>query len=186
MWKAFLAALLVLSLSAFAVAQKNPKAEDLLKAAKLKAADQHKSIFLTFDASWCDACHQLDVFLAYPEVAAIFDKYYVIVSLTYGEGAAGHPDWDTPGADEQLEKYGGVTSAGAVALPFVAILDAKAHLIANSVRSEKKGAAASSVGFPSDPDEAKWFLTLLVKGASNMTEDEVHTLQLALQKAASQ
>lgn len=186
MWKAFLAALVVLSLSACAAAQKNPKADDLLKAAKLKAADQHKSIFLTFDASWCDACHQLDLFLAYPEVAAIFDKYYVIVSLTYGEGAAGHPDWDTPGADEQLEKYGGVTSGGGVALPFVAILDAKARLIANSNRSDKKGAAASSVGFPTEPDDVKWFLSMLVKGASNMTEEEVHALQLALQKAATQ
>jgi len=187
MWKVVFAALVVLSLNASTAApQKNPKADDLLKAAKLKATDQHKSILLTFDASWCDACHQLDLFLAYPDVAKILDKYYVIVTLTYGEGAAGHPDWDTPGADEQIEKYGGVSRTGGAALPFVAILDPKARLIANSNRIGKKGLDGPGVGFPSDPDDVKWFLSMLVKGASNLTEDELHTLELGLQKAANQ
>jgi Thioredoxin-like len=185
MCKALLATLLLLSLGLSAAAQKNPKADDLLKTAKAKALDDHKSIFLEFDASWCDACHQLDAFLNLPEVAAIFDKYFVVVTLTFGEGAAGHPDWDTPGADSQIEKYGGITSSGDTTLPFVAILDAKARLLANSNRPVKNPAAKSSIGFPTEPDDIKAFLSMLIKGAPDLTEDEAHKLQAALQKAAT-
>jgi Thioredoxin-like len=185
MGKALLVTLILLSLALSAAAQKNPKADDLLKAAKQKAFDDHKSIFLEFDASWCDACHQLDAFLVLPEVAAVFDKYFVIVNLTFGEGTAGHPDWDTPGADYQIEKYGGITSSGDVVLPFVAILDPKARLLANSNRPGTSPAAKSNIGFPTEPEDIKSFLSMLLKGAPSMTEDEAHKLQASLQKAAT-
>src|SRR5215470_6256749 len=119
MWKALQVASIALLISpAAVVAQKPPKADDILKEAKLKAADRNKSIFLIFGASWCEACHQLDGFLADPEIAAVFDKYFIIARISFGEGAEGHPSWDNPGSDSLMVKYGGVSSSGEVGLPF--------------------------------------------------------------------
>jgi thiol-disulfide isomerase/thioredoxin len=180
--------MILLLLCAFPLAgnNKTPKAEDILKAAQAKSADQNKPIFLIFGASWCEACHQLDTFLAYPEIAAIFDKYFIIARLTFGEGAAGHRDWDTPGADSLIEKYGGVYSNGSVGLPFIAILDAKAKLIISSNQPGKANAPGGpGTGFPTEPDEIKWFLSMLVKSAPALTSDETSKIQPALQKAAA-
>lgn len=186
MWKAFGAVLIVLVTSTFVIsAQKNPKAEAILATAKQKAADQNKAIFLIFEASWCNACSQLDNFLAFPEVAAIFDKYFVIANLTFGEGAGGHPDWDTPGVDDFILKYGGMSADGDVDLPFIAILDAKARLIVNSRQPRKGKAGSSGSGFPTEPTEIKSFLSMLQKGAPAMTEEEMGKIQNGLRKAAA-
>jgi thiol-disulfide isomerase/thioredoxin len=188
MQKIFRTALLVLSVSAasFAANNKTPKAEDILKAAQLKSADQNKPIFLIFSASWCEPCHHLDIFLSFPEIAPIFDKYFIVTNLTYGEGAAGHADWDTPGAESLIEKYGGVSSDGSVDLPFIAVLDAKAKLIVNSNQPGKpKVPGGPGTGFPAAPDEIKWFLSMLQKSAPAMTQNESVKIQAALQKAAA-
>src|SRR5882757_10563043 len=108
---------------ALAAAQKAPKADDVMKAAKQKAADQNKGVFLIFGASWCEDCHELDGFLALPEMAEIFDKYFVVARLTIGEADAGHPERDNPGAESFILKYGGVSPSGEVEIPFIAILD---------------------------------------------------------------
>src|SRR6516225_3893408 len=114
MRKAILSALILLLFAAPAFAQRVQKATDILKAAQTKAADQNKSIFLIFGASWCEACHQLDTFLALPDIMPIMDKYFVVAHVTFGEGAAGHPDWDTPGSDTLIAKYGGISPTGNV------------------------------------------------------------------------
>jgi thiol-disulfide isomerase/thioredoxin len=188
MQKIFRTALLVLSLgvASFAANNKTPKAEDILKAAQAKSADQNKPIFLIFDASWCEGCHQLDTFLAYPEIAAIFDKYFVVARLTFGEGAAGHSDWDTPGAEALIEKYGGIYSDGSAGLPFIAILDAKAKLIVNSNETGKTHRAGGpGIGFPTEPDEVQWFLGMLAKSAPSLTQEEIAKIQSALPRAAA-
>lgn len=186
MWKALQAVAIVLLLSTSAMtAQKAPKADDILKAAKQKAADENKAIFLIFEASWCESCHQLDIFLALPEIAAIFNKYFVIANLTFGEGADGHPDWDTPGVDSLVLKYGGMSSDGDVALPFIAILDAKARLIVNSNQPGKSKAGSSEAGFPTEPEEIKSFLSMLEKGAPSLTEAELRKIQNGLRRAAA-
>lgn len=185
MWKAVQAFALLLLASTTVLAQKNAKADDILKADKLKAADQNKTIFLIFGASWCEACHQFDTFLALPEVAAIFDRYFVVSELTFGEASAGHPDWDTPGADTLMLKYGGVSSVGTVGLPFIAIVDAKGKLIVNSIQPGKGKDAGAEAGFPTEPEEIRWFLSMLQKAAPAMTQDETHKIQAGLQKAAA-
>lgn len=123
MWKvsqAVIAALLVTVGIAFA--QKPSKADDVLKEAKVKAAASNKAIFLIFGASWCEACHQLDSFLALPEIAPIFEKYFVVARISFGEGAGGHPTWDNPGSDVLMVKYGGVSSQGEVGLAYHSLL----------------------------------------------------------------
>jgi hypothetical protein len=152
MWKILQAAVIALTISiATPAAQKPPKADDLLNAAKQKAADQHKSIFLIFGASWCEACHQLDAFLDNPEVVAIFDKYFVIAKITIGEGAAGHAALDNPGSDALIAKYGGLAPGGVVSLPFIAVLDPTAKLLVTSNMPGKRSHMATMVDFRFSP-----------------------------------
>jgi Thioredoxin-like len=187
MRKVLLTAVFALLLgTAGSAAQKVVKADEIVKEAKVKAADQNKAIFLIFEASWCEACHVLDTFLAAPEVAAIFDKYFIVARVTFGEGAAGHPDWDNPGSDSLVLRYGGVGSNGTASLPFVAILDQKAKLIANSNKPGKSTTAGPGTGFPTEPEEIKWFVEMMMKGAPAMTTEETHTIQEALRKAGSE
>ena len=181
------AILLLLCASPLAANNKTPKADEILKAAQSKAADQNKPIFLVFGASWCERCHQLDTFLAYPEIAAIFDRYFIVTTLTFGEGVAGHRDWDTPGADSLIEKYGGVFSDGSIDLPFVAILDARAKLIVSSHQPGRvRVPGGPGTGFPTAPDQITWFLSMLRKCVPAMTPEETAKIQDALQKAAAE
>jgi len=185
MRKATLSALILLLFAATAFAQKVQKATDILKAAQTKAADQNKSIFLIFGASWCEACHQLDTFLALPDIMPIMDKYFVIARVTFGEGAAGHPDWDTPGSDTMIVRYGGISPTGNVGLPFIALLDAKAKLIVNSNAPTKTKGKSEDTGFPTEPGEIKWFLSMLEKAARAVTPDELHKLEEGLRQASA-
>jgi hypothetical protein len=83
-------------------------------------------------------------------------------------------------------KYGGVTSGGEVALPFIALLDQKAKLIVNSNNPKKGKTASAGTGFPTEPDEIDWFLTMLRKAAPAITEDETRAIQEGLKKAGAQ
>jgi thiol-disulfide isomerase/thioredoxin len=176
--------ILVFTLST-ALAEKPQRAADILKAAQSKATEQNKSVFLVFGASWCEACHQLDTFLALPDVAPIIDKYFVVAHLTFGERVAGHPDWDTPGSDLLIAKYGGISPTGMVGLPFIAIVDAKAKLLANSAATTKSKPGSNDAGFPTDPDEIKSFLFMIQKGSPAITTEELHKLEDGLHQAAA-
>ncbi len=178
--------LIALGFFVFAViasAQKPQKASDILKTAQAKATEQNKPIVLIFGASWCDACHQLDTFLALPDIAPIIDQHFIVAHLTFGEAAAGHPDWDTPGSDTLVAKYGGITPDGRVSLPFIAIVDAKARLLANSEINNKGD--KESTGFPTEPAEIKAFLEMLQKGAPALTSEELHKIETGLRQAAA-
>jgi len=175
--------LVFLSFTTVAAAQKNQKAADILKTAQAKAAGQNKSILLIFGASWCEACHQLDTFLSLPDIAPIIDQHFVVAHITFGEAAAGHRDWDTPGSDSLIIKYGGMSSSGRVSLPFIAVIDAKAKLLANSEISSKDD--KESTGFPTEPAEVKAFLAMLQKGAPDLTADDIHKIEAGLQQAVA-
>ena len=183
MRKVVVAILAILLSSTIALAQKPQKASDILKAAQNKATEQNKSILLIFGASWCEACHQLDIFFALPEIAPIIDQHFVVAHVIFGEGAAGHPDWDTPGSDVLVTKYGGLSASGRVNIPFIAVMDAKARLLANSGEATKKD--KESTGFPNDPAEIKEFLAMLQKGAPMLTAEDVHKLENGLHEAAA-
>jgi hypothetical protein len=185
MRKAALCVLILVFAVSAALAEKSQHAADILKTAQSKAADQKKSVFLVFGASWCEACHQLDTFLALSDVAPIIDKYFVVAHLTFGERAAGHPDWDTPGSDLLIAKYGGISPTGMVGLPFIAIVDAKAKLLANSAATTKSKSGSNDAGFPTDPEEIRSFLSMIQKGASTITTDELRKLEDGLHQAAA-
>jgi len=173
---------LALIFGAVAHAQRTQKASDILKAAQTKATDQNKSVLLIFGASWCEACHQLDTFLALPDVSSIIDQHFVVAHMTFGESAAGHADWDTPGSNTLIAKYGGIGSNGRVSLPFIAVVDAKARLLANSGPATSHD--SESTGFPIEPAEISAFLAMLQKGAPTLTPDDLHKIETGLHRAA--
>jgi len=183
MRKAVPVALALLFIVTIAAAQKTPKASDILKTAQSKATDQNKSILLIFGASWCEACHQLDTFFALPDIAPIIDQHFVVAHITFGEGAAGHPDWDTPGSGDLITKYGGISPSGRVSLPFIAVVDAKAKLIANSEIITKGD--RESTGFPTEPAEIKAFLAMLQRGAPGLTPDDIRKIEDGLHQAVA-
>jgi thiol-disulfide isomerase/thioredoxin len=185
MRKAALMGLIFLVFSTTVAAQKSPKASDILKTAQSKATDQNKAIFLIFGASWCEACHQLDTFLALPDVAPIIEQHFVVTRINFGEAAAGHPDWDTPGADSLLAKYGGISSGGKIGLPFIALLDPKAKLIVNSNAPASTKGKSETTWFLTEPEEIRWFLSMLEKAAPALTPDDLHKIEAGLRQAAA-
>ena len=184
MRKVVFVVLTLLVLGTATQAQKTQKAGDILKAAQAKATEEKKSIILVFGASWCEACHQLDTFLALPEISPIIEQYFVVAHVTFGEAVAGHPDWDTPGSDFLIAKYGGVASNGRVSLPFIAVVDAKARLLANSEFTTKND--RESTGFPTEPAEINAFLSMLQKGAPTLTSDALHKIEAGLRQASAE
>lgn len=167
--------LFLLLISGLALAApKPPKAEQVLAKAKAVAAEQHKAIFLIFGASWCVPCRQLDKFLALPEISAIFDKYFVVAHLTAMESAGGN--LVNPGANELLAEFGGYPQ-GEISLPFFLVLDEKASPLINSRRPAKEKSNGINIGFPSNPENIAWFLSMLRRGAPSLTPDEAHMIE---------
>lgn len=163
-------------------APKPPQADQVLADAKSKAAQQHKTIFLVFGASWCPECHALDRFLALPEISAIFDKYFVVIHLNTLEAAGGgKANLENPGANQLLIKFGGVSSSGEIGFPYMVVLDENASLLVSSNRPAKGKPDGEGIGFPTEADEIAWFLNMLHRGAPAMTVDEALVVKHKLQ-----
>jgi hypothetical protein len=159
---------------------KPSKADQVLAEAKARATEQHKSIFLIFGASWCADCHTLDSFLDQSEVRAIFDKYFVIARLSVGEEMAGRPNLNNPGSDKLLGKFGGIAPNGEVGIPFIVVLDQSGSPLITSNRPVKGKPNGEGIGFPTEPEEIAWLVTMLKKGAP-LTSDETRLVERKLQ-----
>jgi thiol-disulfide isomerase/thioredoxin len=174
-----LAAVLMIGASLFA-AEAPPTAESLLSEGQSKAAPGHKSVFLIFHASWCGWCHKLDQFMATPEIQPILDKYFVAVHVVVLE----HGDkeyLDNPGGAEWMAKLGGKGSS----IPFFAFLDSRGEAIVNSIRPGDGKSGAENIGYPNEPHEIDWFMTMLGKAAPQMPAAEAATIEQWLRKHSS-
>lgn len=143
-----------------------PPADEILSQAKTAAAAQHKDIFLIFGASWCGWCKRLDAFNHAPEMSAIIDRDFVISHLTVEE----HGDkarLDNPGAQELMKKLGGQGG-----LPFFAFLDAEGATIVTSDRPSDGKPGDTNIGYPGEPDEVDWFVTMVKKAVPSLTSDQ--------------
>jgi len=183
--RAWQIAALLLALSA-ATAEAQPKAasaERVLADAKAHAVAEHKTIFLTFQASWCEPCHQLESFLRQPEMSEIFEKYFVFATLNIAEEGGQHPELESPGAEVLLLKWGGA-SGDVVAVPYIVMLNEKAQPIINSNRPVHGKQGSDSIGYPASQQEIYWFLVMLKKSAPAMTEEESRTIAARLKELA--
>ena len=156
-------------------------AETILTAAQKQAKHDHKGIFLVFGASWCTPCKRLDGVLDAPANRSVIEKYFVVTRLSVAEQYGGNPKLNTPGGDKLFSRFGGPGNN----VPFVVLLDHKGELIVNSNRpiSEDK---LDNIGYPDQPLEILWFMTMLKKAAPVMSDSEVQTVTDWLKKSAKE
>jgi len=79
---------------------------------------------------------------------------------------------ENPGGENVLNRLGG-EGAG---LPYFAFLDAKGELIVTSKRPIP-GKGSENMGYPLDPDDVTWFMSMLKKSAPKLTPAEAGTIE---------
>jgi len=104
------------------------------------------------------------------------DGYFVIARLTVAEELGGNPQLNSPGAEKLILKLGGVLGS----VPFVAFLDPNGELIINSCRPVKNKADGGNIGYPDEPGEIDWFLSMLKKGAPALTLEDARVIEKLL------
>jgi thioredoxin-related protein len=170
--------ILTLAIASVALASsKPPNAEQILAGAESSAAEQHKSIFLIFGASWCGPCHELDTFLDAPEIHPIIDKAFVIVKLHVAEQEGKNPGLNTAGGERLMFKFAGRTVENGTGVPYIVFLDAKGEPIVNSDRPIEGDVVGANIGYPAAPEEIDWFMVMLKKGAPTLSADDARIVE---------
>jgi hypothetical protein len=157
----------------------------VLQSAKVQAAQQKKAVFLLFCASWVKPCGFLNTFLTDKQMHPIIDKYFVPGTVHVNEegGKGGSADYDSLGGDSMMGRFGGTTKAGSkVSLPFYAFVDADGNLIVNSIDAMKEGPGDANIGYPSNPGQVAWFISMLKKAAPTITPEESEAVENWLKK----
>jgi thiol-disulfide isomerase/thioredoxin len=161
-------------------AQQPPSAEQVLASAKSEAVAQHKFIFLTFGASWCPPCGQMESFLDDREIRPILEKYFVLASLHVFEEKGKHAELNNRGAAKLVADFGGESGG----VPFLVFLDAQGQLLINSNRPVKRKPKGENIGYPALPVEIDWFLTMLQKSLPSLTKADAQTIETWLRRAS--
>jgi thiol-disulfide isomerase/thioredoxin len=155
-------------------------AETILATAQKQAKHEHKGIFLIFGASWCGPCKKLDAFLNEPANRSVIDKYFIVTRLTVAEQYGGNPKLNTPGGDKLFTQFGGPGNS----VPFLVLLNSKADLVTNSNRPIGND-KIDNIGYPDEPLEILWFVSMLKQAAPEMSDTEEQTLGEWLKKSAN-
>jgi thiol-disulfide isomerase/thioredoxin len=164
--------------SVFSQDQKPDSAQNIVRVAMVKAIATDKNILITFNASWCIWCKWLETALESPDLKPIMEKYYTIAKLDVKEFGKKIQMLENPGGQQLLEEMGGSKSG----LPFIAILNKKGTMIANSNMMPKK----QNIGYPASKEQIAAFLQLLKKTAQRMTDKQVAVISSYLKKNAQQ
>jgi thiol-disulfide isomerase/thioredoxin len=152
-------------------------AEEILAQLKSQATAEHKSILLSFGASWCGNCRLFDKFLADPAIHPILGRAFVFADLDAGERPGDKHHANTPGA-EKLQALLGGKEAG---YPYIVLLDANGEPITNSLRPVEHG-GSENIGYPDALVEIDWFMEMLKKAAPALSAQDtasIHTWLLA-------
>lgn len=166
---------------AFAGDEAKP-ADTVMAEAFATAKKEKKTVFLSFHASWCGWCHKLEDFLKIPKVKEVWDKRFVTVWLTVLESPDKKAD-ENPGGDAWLKKVGGDNQG----IPYMAFFNGNGEMLVTSDRPADKANAkdrGGNTGYPAAPEEIGWFMTMLEKGAKNVTPAERAMIKKALEEEA--
>jgi thioredoxin-related protein len=164
--------------AAFSQDQKPDSAHTIINAAMTKVMSTDKNVFVVFNASWCIWCKWLETALESPEIAPIIEKYYTIAKLDVKEFGKKMQTLENPGGQKILGELGGTKSG----LPFIAILNKKGIMIANSNMMPKK----QNIGYPSSKEQIAAFISLLKKTAPRITDKQTTVISHYLKKNAQQ
>ena len=168
---------LLLFLSFFCMAlihaQSSPRsADEILKSAFQRAANEKKNVFVMFHASWCAWCHKMDTSLYDPVCRKFFADNYIIEHLTVYE-SKGKENLENPGALALLTKYKG----NDIGTPYWMIFDKDGNLLADSRMKagiDFDGPPGDNVGCPASEEEVNYFISVLKKTSSlNASQLEV-------------
>lgn len=138
------------------------KADDLLAAAFVEAAEAKKRVFLTFGAPWCGWCHRLEDWLATPAIAAVFSKDFVIRKIDIDR---------TIGGKELKARY----AAKEGGIPWSCFLQADGQVLATL-----EAADGTNLGFPYSDEEIMAFSRSLAKSVQRISMEEIDKLQRSL------
>jgi thiol-disulfide isomerase/thioredoxin len=170
--------LFVLLSAATMVFAGTPTAAEVMTHARSEAKAQKKNILVKFEASWCGWCKRLDTFLSDPKMGKLMNDNFVIVHLVVSE-SEDKKDLENQGGDEMMTEWGG-KGAG---LPFMAVLSPDGKLIANSIEKKADGSKVGNTGYPAQPNEIAWFMTMLQKG-SKMNQSQRGEIEAWLKEHA--
>lgn len=156
-------------------------ADEIMTAAKARAAAENKNVLVIFHASWCGWCKKMDASIQDPGCKDYFDKNFVIEHLTVMENGA-NVALENPGAQKMLEEYGG----GESGIPYWLIFSPDGKLLADSkfhTDDPNNKANGQNMGCPAQPSEVDYFISVLKK-TSQMSDKEAASVRARFLKNA--
>jgi uncharacterized protein YyaL (SSP411 family) len=139
----------------------------VLESALAQAAKEDKRVFLHFGAPWCGWCHQLDGFLAQPEIAALLSLDYLDVKIDVDRMDNGKDVLET-----YCKKQGGI--------PWTVILNSQGKALATS--DGPKG----NIGYPYEPEEIEHFIGMVKQTARKLNATQIEQVAEALRKSRAE
>lgn len=167
--------IVLLAMLVASVAGAAETASALMASATAEASSAHKNVLVVFHASWCGWCRKFDAMLADKKVGPLLRKYFVVAKIDVLEHEE-KVSLNTPGGDEVMAAVGGKGQG----LPFLAIVDSAAKPIVNSIRQPGN----KNIGYPSEPEEIAWFMTMLKRSVPDLEAAEATTVERWLRKQA--
>jgi hypothetical protein len=158
--------------------QKPDSAQNIMRVAVTKVMSTDKNILVIFHASWSIWCKWLDTALESPEIKPIMEKYYITAKLDVKEFGGKIQTLENPGGQTLLGELGGSKSG----LPFIAILNKKGKMIANSNMMLKN----QNIRYPGSKEEIAAFIKLLKKTSPRITDKQITVISNYLKKNAPQ
>lgn len=168
--------LLLVSTSLPARAQQKAKpAREILSAAYKRAAEEHKNVFVIFQASWCGWCRKMDASMADSSCKKFFDDNYVTVHLTVHENDENKKN-ENPGADEILK----TANAFDTGIPFWLVYNSEGKLLATGLTGSA-GNKQENIGCLASEKEVNAFVNIL-KNTSNLTDKALEVIAVTFRK----